>query len=41
MIRVDAEVKRALDERIRLPRETYNNVLRRILRLDKKRKDKP
>lgn len=39
-IKVDDEVKNTLDEKKSHPRETYNDVLRIILKLNKKKKIK-
>jgi len=33
-IKVDEEVKKTLDKKKRYPRETYNDVLRKILKLN-------
>jgi len=37
-IRIDKEVKSFLDKKKEYPRETYNDVLRKILKLNKKKK---
>ena len=34
-IKVDKEVKETLDKKKRYPRETYNDVLRNVLKLNK------
>ena len=33
-IKVDEEVKKTLDKKKRYPRETYNDVMRRLLKLN-------
>ena len=37
-IKVDEEVKKTLDDRKKYPRETYNDIMRRILKLNHKKR---
>ena len=37
-IKVDEEVKSTLEKRRKYPRETYNDTLRRILKLEEEKK---
>ena len=39
-IKVDEEVKKILDKKKRYPRETYNDVLRKILKLNRVKETK-